>query len=82
MEKILLLQGANMSFLGRRQPEIYGTTTAAELDAMLQEHAKSNAYRLEIFYTHIEGEAIGQLSQPPSMPTAISRWPGARPIST
>jgi 3-dehydroquinate dehydratase-2 len=61
MEKILLLQGANMSFLGRRQPEIYGTTTAAELDAMLQEHAKSNAYRLEIFYTHIEGEAIGRL---------------------
>ena len=61
MEKILLLQGANMSFLGRRQPEIYGTTTAAELDAMLQDHAKANAYELEIFYTHIEGEAIGRL---------------------
>ena len=29
MEKILLLQGANMSYLGRRQPELYGTTTAA-----------------------------------------------------
>ncbi len=32
--KILLLHGANMTYLGRRQPEIYGTTTAAELDAM------------------------------------------------
>jgi 3-dehydroquinate dehydratase-2 len=61
MEKILLLQGANMSFLGRRQPEIYGTTTAAELDAMLLAHAQANGYQLEIFYTHIEGEAIERL---------------------
>ena len=61
MEKILVLQGANMSFLGRRQPEIYGTTTAAELDALLLAHAKANAYELEIFYTHVEGEAIGRL---------------------
>ena len=34
MEKILLVQGANMNFLGRREPELYGTTTAAELDAI------------------------------------------------
>jgi 3-dehydroquinate dehydratase-2 len=61
MEKILVLQGANMSFLGRRQPEIYGTTTAAELDAMLLAHSKANAYELDIFYTHVEGEAIGRL---------------------
>jgi 3-dehydroquinate dehydratase II len=61
MEKILLLQGANMSYLGRRQPELYGTTTAAELDAMLLDHAKANAYHLDIFYTHVEGEAIARL---------------------
>lgn len=63
MTKLLVLQGPNMSFLGRRQPELYGTTTAAELDQMLQEHACSNAYDLEIFYTHIEGEAIARLYQ-------------------
>ena len=61
MEKILLLQGANMSFLGRREPEIYGTTTAAELDRMLLDHAAANRYSLDIFYTHVEGEAIGRL---------------------
>ena len=61
MEKILLLQGANMSFLGRRQPELYGTTTAAQLDAMLLDHAKADSYQLEIFYTHVEGEAIARL---------------------
>jgi len=59
--KIFLLQGANMAYLGKRQPEIYGTTTAAELDAMLQTRAAAAGYELEIFYTHIEGEAIGRI---------------------
>jgi len=63
MTKLLVLQGPNMSYLGRRQPELYGTTTAAELDQLLHEHARANAYDLEIFYTHIEGEAIARLYQ-------------------
>jgi 3-dehydroquinate dehydratase-2 len=50
-----------MSQLGRRQPEIYGTTTPAELDAMLQAHARDKRDQLEVFYTHIEGEAIARL---------------------
>jgi 3-dehydroquinate dehydratase II len=63
MMRILVLQGANMSALGKRQPEIYGTTTAAELDALMQAHAETRGLRLEIFYTHIEGEAIGRIYQ-------------------
>ena len=59
--KILLLQGANMTYLGKRQPEIYGTTTAAELDAMLLAYAKQQRFELEIFYSNIEGEAINRL---------------------
>jgi 3-dehydroquinate dehydratase II len=59
--KILLLQGANLTFLGRREPEIYGSTTPAELDAMLQRHAQQHGYQLEIFYTNIEGEAINRI---------------------
>jgi len=61
MTKLLVVQGPNMSYLGRRQPELYGTTTAAELDQMLQGHARTNGYDLEILYTHLEGEAIGRL---------------------
>lgn len=63
MTKLLVLQGPNMTYLGRRQPELYGTTTAAELDRMLIEHARRHAYDLEIFYTNIEGEAIERLYQ-------------------
>ena len=59
--RILLIQGANMAWLGRRQPEIYGTETAAALDARLAAHAKRIGAALEIFYTHVEGEAIARL---------------------
>jgi 3-dehydroquinate dehydratase-2 len=61
MPKILLVQGPNMSYLGRRQPDIYGKTTAAELDAILRKHARTNKYRLDIFYTHSESDAIERL---------------------
>lgn len=61
--KILLIQGANMEFLGHRQPEIYGRTTAAELDGMLQEEAGRLGMDLTIRYTNIEGEAITWIYQ-------------------
>ncbi|MDX1374733.1 MAG: type II 3-dehydroquinate dehydratase [Burkholderiales bacterium] len=61
MPKLLLIQGPNMSYLGRRQPEIYGTTTAKQLDALLMQHARGHGYALEIFYTHDEAAAIERL---------------------
>lgn len=52
-----------MAYLGKREPEIYGTTTAAELDEMLLRRAKERGFQLDIFYTHVEGEAIGRIYQ-------------------
>lgn len=61
--KLLLIQGANMEWLGRRQPEVYGTTTAAELDTMLLKEAERHGVDLEIVYTNVEGEAITRIYQ-------------------
>ena len=61
MIRILLIQGSNMNLLGIRQPEIYGKTTAAELDHMLLDYARSKACDLEIFYTNSEGECIDRI---------------------
>lgn len=61
MKSILLIQGPNMQYLGRRQPELYGTTTARELDAMCMDHAKRHGYQLEILYTNHEGVAIDRI---------------------
>ena len=59
--KLLLVQGANMEWLGKRQPELYGTTTAAELDALLLEQAAALGVDLEIVYTNVEGEAVSAI---------------------
>jgi 3-dehydroquinate dehydratase II len=59
--KVLLLQGANMEYLGLREPELYGTTTAAELDEMLRREASRLGMELDIFYTNVEGEAISTI---------------------
>ena len=56
--KLLLIQGANMEYLGRRQPELYGTTTAKELDAILRRQARRLEVTLDILYTNTEGEAV------------------------
>ena len=59
--RILLIQGPNMSYLGKRQPEIYGRTTAAELDEMCHRHARDKGYDLQIFYTHSESAAMERI---------------------
>ena len=55
---ILLIQGANMEYLGKREPELYGTTTAKELDQLLENAAIALNQKLEIRYTNVEGQAI------------------------
>jgi 3-dehydroquinate dehydratase-2 len=59
--KLLLIQGANMEYLGRRQPELYGTTTAKELDALLRRQARALDVALDILYTNTEGEAVSAI---------------------
>jgi 3-dehydroquinate dehydratase II len=61
MFKILLLQGANANYLGKREPAVYGSTTVDELNAMLHRHAEGKGYSLDIFYTNVEGEAINRI---------------------
>jgi 3-dehydroquinate dehydratase-2 len=63
MSKILLIQGANMHLLGIRQPEIYGTATAAELDALINAYATERSVELEILYTNSEADLIDRASR-------------------
>ncbi len=56
--KLMLIQGANMEHLGRRLPELYGRTTAKELDSLLRRRARELGITLDILYTNTEGEAV------------------------
>jgi 3-dehydroquinate dehydratase-2 len=59
--KFLLVQGANMEALGRRQPGLYGATTARQLDALLRRQARRLGVSLDILYTNCEGEAVSAI---------------------
>ena len=52
-----------MRTLGTRQPEIYGTVTAQQLDTRLRAHAKAHYYTLDIVYASHDGEAIAHLQR-------------------
>jgi 3-dehydroquinate dehydratase-2 len=43
MLRILILHGPNLNLLGQREPETYGQTTLAEIDARLKEAAAERA---------------------------------------
>ena len=59
--RIFLIQGPNMNWLGKRQPELYGHTTSAELDTLCQQHASEQGYGLTIFYSNSQGTALDRL---------------------
>jgi len=61
--KILILHGPNLNLFGRREPHIYGTTTLAEIDQMLEKLAKELKVELAIKQSNHEGELLDFLHQ-------------------
>ena len=63
MKKILVLHGPNLNMLGRREPQVYGTWTLAEIDAALQQRAAELDLRLECRQSNHEGELVDWIQQ-------------------
>jgi 3-dehydroquinate dehydratase-2 len=61
--RILLLNGPNLGTLGRRQPEVYGTTTLDEIVEACRARALERGARLEHLQTNHEGGLIDRLEQ-------------------
>ena len=61
--KILVLHGPNLNLFGRREPHIYGTTTLAQIDAMLATLAGELDVTLETIQSNHEGALIDFLHQ-------------------
>jgi 3-dehydroquinate dehydratase-2 len=58
---IYVLNGPNLNRLGRREPEVYGRTTLAEIEAMCR--AAAGARPLEFRQTNLEGELVGWIHE-------------------
>jgi 3-dehydroquinate dehydratase II len=56
--KILILHGANLNMLGKREPEIYGTLSLSQINDLLLADAKELAVELSIFQSNHEGNLI------------------------
>jgi len=72
---ILVLNGPNLSTLGRREPEVYGTKTLADLESLLTGRAKELGVQLRFLQSNHEGQLIDWIETEPS--DAIIINPGA-----
>lgn len=61
MTKLLILNGPNLNLLGLRQPEIYGTTTLADIEAMCRAHVDAQDVQIEFMQSNHEGALIDAL---------------------
>ena len=58
MAGVLVLNGPNLNLLGTRKPEVYGSTTLADVEARCREEAGKLGLDLEFRQSNHEGQLI------------------------
>lgn len=77
MKRILVLHGANLNWLGRREPEIYGSYSLDDVNRALQDLAKGLEIELKVMQTNWEGQIVDWIQQESSWAQGILMNPGA-----
>ena len=58
MTSILVLNGPNLNLLGQRQPEVYGSTTLADIEAACRDHGESIGLTVTCLQSNHEGALV------------------------
>ncbi len=58
MTSILILNGPNLNLLGQRQPDVYGTTTIADIETTCQDKAKALGVEIRFEQSNSEGTLV------------------------
>ena len=74
---ILVVHGANLGLLGKREPEIYGSVTLAEIRAAVEKRARARAAAVAWLESNHEGEIVDALGQALGRVDGILINPGA-----
>ena len=71
MARLLLLHGPNLNLLGSREPEVYGHTTLAGIDADLAARAQAAGHVLHSFQSNAEHALVDRVQAARGDGTAV-----------
>ncbi len=77
MPRILVINGPNLNLLGKREPDVYGSETLEDLNAMLSEIATEMGLELAFFQSNSEGALIDYIHEDGIEADGIIINPGA-----
>ena len=61
MSKLLVINGPNLNLLGLREPDVYGSTTLADLEAQCTQAARSLGHELAVYQNNSEGALVERI---------------------